>query len=66
MKATYLVLLVAISTASADTWTGKNGTAIEADFVKEKFGTVYLKTTDGSVKQIKKSNLSKAVSKDWR
>ncbi len=55
---TTVLLLVAIS-ATADSWTSKTGTTIEAEFVKEKFGTVYLKTADGSVKQIKKSNLSK-------
>ena len=56
---TTVLLLMAIS-AAADTWTSKTGTTMEAEFVKEKHGTVYLKTSDGSVKQIKKSNLSKA------
>ena len=56
---TTVLLLVAIS-AAADTWTSKTGTTMEAEFVKEKHGIVYLKTSDGSVKQIKKSNLSKA------
>jgi len=42
---TTALLLVAI-TATADTWTSKTGTTIEAEFVKEKFGTVYLNISD--------------------
>ena len=52
------LLLMAIST-TADTWTSATGTKIEAEFVKEKGGLIYLKTADGSVKKIKKSALSK-------
>ena len=52
------LLLMAITTA-ADTWTSATGTRIEAEFVKEKGGVVYLKTADGSVKKIKKTALSK-------
>ena len=52
------LLPVAIN-ATVDTWTSKTGTTIEAEFVKEKYGTVYLKIADGSVKQIKTSNLSR-------
>ncbi len=52
------LLLMAIST-TADTWTSTTGTKIEAEFVKEKGGVVYLKSADGSVKKIKKSDLSK-------
>ncbi len=65
MKKAYLItatlLLVAISATAGEvrTWTSKTGTTIEAEFVKVKLGTVHLKTPDGSVKQIKKSNLSK-------
>ncbi len=65
MKKAYLImaalLLVAISAVAGEvrTWTSKTGTTIEAEFVKEKFGTIHLKTPDGSIKQIKKSNLSK-------
>jgi len=56
-----MLLLVALSASAGEirTWTSKTGTTIEAEFVKVKFGTVHLKTPDGSVKQIKKSNLSK-------
>ncbi len=65
MKKAYLItaalLLVAISATAGEvrTWTSKTGTTIEAEFVELKFGTVHLKTPDGSVKKIKKSNLSK-------
>lgn len=65
MKRGYLItaalLLVAISAIAEEvrTWTSKAGTTIEAEFVKVELGVVYLKTSDGSVKQIKKSNLTK-------
>ncbi|MCK4563413.1 MAG: redoxin domain-containing protein [Verrucomicrobia bacterium] len=55
---TAVLLLVAIST-TADTWTSTAGSTIEAEFVKEKQGLVYLRTADGKIKKIKKSDLSK-------
>ena len=67
MKATQYILAAALllgaisaSAGEVRTWTSKTGTTIEAEFVKLKFDTVYLKTSDGSVKEIKKSNLAKA------
>jgi nucleoredoxin len=39
------------------TWTSTAGTTIEAEFVKIKFDTVYLKTADGATKKIPKSKL---------
>jgi thiol-disulfide isomerase/thioredoxin len=41
------------------TWTSVKGSVIEARFVKEQYGTVHLQTADGSIKQIKLSNLSR-------
>ena len=58
-RLTVATLLLAAISSTADTWTSTAGTKIEADFVKEKSGIVYLKTRDGAVKKIKKSNLSK-------
>jgi nucleoredoxin len=55
---TAALLLVAIGTA-ADTWTSTAGSTIEAEFVKEERGIVHLKTADGKIKKIKKSNLSR-------
>lgn len=40
-------------------WKSVKGTAIEAEFVKEEGGLVYLKTADGAEKTIKRSMLSK-------
>ena len=58
---TTILLLVVITATAGEvrTWTSKTGTTIDAEFVKAKYDTVYLKTTDGSVKKIKTSNLSK-------
>lgn len=53
-------LLLAAVAVTADTWTSTKGSTIEAEFVKEKGGVVHLKTADGSIKKIKKSDLSKA------
>jgi thiol-disulfide isomerase/thioredoxin len=55
-------LLVAVSATAGEirTWTSTAGTTIDAEFVKEKYGTAYLKTADGSVKQIRSADLSKA------
>ena len=60
-KAMAALLLVAACATAGEirTWTSKTGIAIDAEFVKVKSGTVYLKTPDGSVKQIKKSKLAK-------
>jgi len=57
-----VLLLIALS-ATADTWTSIGGSTIEADFIKEKRGIVYLKTADGSVKKIKKTSLSEGDQK---
>ena len=55
------VLLLASTMALANelrTWTSTAGTTIEAKFVKEKLGLVYLEAADGSIKTIKISKLS--------
>ena len=59
MKTTALIVALLVSTTYSEvrTWTSTAGTTIEAEFVKEKFGTVYLKTADGSVKKIRTSKL---------
>ena len=55
-----LLLVSTIATATElRRWTSTAGTTIEAKFVKEKFGTVHLETENGSIKQIRLSNLSK-------
>ena len=56
---TTLLFISAMATANElRTWTSTAGTTIEAKFVKEQFGTVYLEIADGSVKQIQISKLS--------
>ncbi len=55
---TAALLLVAIST-TADTWTSTAGSTIEAEFVTMERGLVHLRTADGKIKKIKKSDLSK-------
>lgn len=55
------VLLLATTMAVANelrTWTSTAGTTIEARFVKEQSGVVYLEAKDGSTKKIKISKLS--------
>ena len=47
-----------ISNGEMRTWTSTAGTTIEAEFVKVKFNTVYLKAADGAVKKIPKSKLT--------
>ena len=46
--------------AEMRTWTSVAGTTLEAEFVKVKFDTVYLKTNDGETKQIPLSKLIKS------
>lgn len=53
------VLLAATAKAEIRTWMAKNGNTTHAEFVKEKFNTVHPKAAAGSIKQIKKANLSK-------
>lgn len=57
---TAAALLLLVASVAADRWTSNNGSTIEAEFVKEKSGIVHLKTADGTIKKIKKSDLSKA------
>jgi thiol-disulfide isomerase/thioredoxin len=59
---TILTLAVACLAAQGETrtWTSTAGTMIEAEFVKVKFDTVYLRTADGETKKIPKSKLVKA------
>ncbi len=57
-----VVLLLASTMAIANElrpWTSTAGTTIEAKFVKEQSGVVYLETSDGATKKIKLSKLSK-------
>jgi nucleoredoxin len=58
-----LATILASISIEARTWTSKTGTTIEAKFIKEKHNLVYLKTADGAVKTIKKSNLAEADQK---
>ena len=56
-----VALLLAATTAIANelrTWTSTAETTIEAKFVKEQSGVVYLETSDGATKKIKLSKLS--------
>ena len=58
-----LILLGIASTSSKGeggmrTWTAKNGQTLEAEFVKFKYGTVYLKKADGKMTTISLAVLS--------
>lgn len=55
---TAATLLLIAGSVSAETWTSIVGSKIDAEFVKEKNGTVYLKTVDGKIKKIKLADLS--------
>lgn len=58
IAATLLLGSTAGLASTLDTWTSVAGITIEARFVKEKYGIVYLETSDGAVKQIKLTQLS--------
>jgi thiol-disulfide isomerase/thioredoxin len=58
---TFLILFMVCLTAQGEIrkWTSTAGTTIDAEFVQEKLGTVYLKTADGAIKKIPTTKLIK-------
>ncbi|VGO15562.1 Thiol-disulfide oxidoreductase ResA [Pontiella desulfatans] len=61
MKIAHCLIVVAttclLAQAEMRTWTSTAGTTLEAEFVKLKYDTVYLRTADGEEKRIPRSKL---------
>jgi len=59
----WVALLTATGWAEYRIWTGTNGSSVEAEFVKQVPGSVYLKTQAGKIKKIPIKKLSEADQK---